>query len=135
MMPSLRKSRSAAAVSLPTCSCASLVDAAMCGVAMTCGSPIEAPVLRRLRVEDVEPGTGDVPLFDGIGQGRLVDQLAARRIDNADALLALREPLSIKEVLRRGQRRHVERDVIGPRAQIIERHKLRPRASPTFLPR
>jgi hypothetical protein len=26
------------AVSIPTCSCASTVDAAMCGVAMTCGS-------------------------------------------------------------------------------------------------
>jgi hypothetical protein len=36
--PSRRKSRSATTVSIPTCSCASTVDAAMCGVAMTCGS-------------------------------------------------------------------------------------------------
>ena len=84
----------------------------------------EAPVLRRLRVEDVEPGARDVALFDGVGQRRLVDQLAARCIDDADALLALREPLGIEEVPGRRQRGHVERDVVGAGAQIVERHEL-----------
>ena len=62
--------------------------------------------------------------LDGIGERSLVNQLAARGIDDAEPLLALREALRIEEVPGRGQRGHVQRDVIGARAQIVERDEL-----------
>ena len=58
--PSRRKSRTFIAVSVPTSSCASTVEAAMCGVATTCGELGQAPVRRRLVLEHVETRAADV---------------------------------------------------------------------------
>ena len=58
-MPRSRNSHSASTVSMPTRSCPSRVDAAMCGVAMTCGSDWSVRIGRRLDVEDVDGGAAE----------------------------------------------------------------------------
>ena len=70
MMPSFRKSRSAAAVSTPTSSWPSRVDAAMCGVAIDLRQHLQPMIDGRLLVEHVEAGAGDLAGLDGVGQCR-----------------------------------------------------------------
>ena len=60
----------------------------MCGVAIDLRQLGERPVGRRLGLEHVEPGAGDDAAFDRAPQRGLVDQLAARGVDEADARLA-----------------------------------------------
>ena len=48
----------------------------------------ERPVGRRFLLEHVEAGAGDDAALDGAAQRGFVDQLAARRVDDADARLA-----------------------------------------------
>ena len=55
-------------------------------------------IRRRLLLEHVEAGAGDVAGLDGIGERRFVDQLAARRVDDAHAGLAGGKPRRIEEV-------------------------------------
>ena len=62
----------------------------MCGVATTCGSCASRQSHRRFFFEHVERGAADVSGFDRVGERLLVDQLAARGVDDAQALLALR---------------------------------------------
>ena len=84
----------------------------------------ERPVGGRLRFEDVEPGAGDDAAVDRAAQRRFVDQLAARRVDDAQARLALREARVVEEVLRFWRRRQVQRQEVGGRAHLVERHQL-----------
>ena len=51
----------------------------------------KAPVLGGSGSKTSRPAPADVALLDGVGQRRLVNQLAARGINDADALLAPRE--------------------------------------------
>ena len=108
MMPSLRKSRNAAAVSVPTCSCASFVDAAMCGVATTCGSVARRQSFGGSGSNTSSPAPATCPLSMASASAALVNQLAARCIDDADALLAFREPFGVEEVPGGRQRRQDE---------------------------
>ena len=57
----------------------------MCGVAITCGSFASRQSRRRLALEHVEAGAGDLPRLDRIGERRFINQLAARGVDDADA--------------------------------------------------
>ena len=83
----------------------------------------QPPILWRLRIEHVETRAAHVSVFDRVGKGCFVDELAPCGVDDADAFLASCQPLGIEKVARRWQRRHMERDVIGARAQIVERDK------------
>ena len=66
----------------------------MCGVATTCGSAVSAPSGGGSFSNTSRPAPAIVARLDRFGQRRLVDQLAARRVDDADAGLARGEPLA-----------------------------------------
>ena len=87
IVPSFRKSRSVEIVSTPTSSWPSRVDAAICGLATTCGS-FWRLVLRRLGFVDVERGTADVARLNRRHERAFVDQVAARGVDDPDPFLA-----------------------------------------------
>ena len=84
----------------------------------------ERIVLGRLDREDIEGCARDVAAFDRRFQRLLVDQAAARRIDDAHALLRLGQRLGIENVARLVRQRHVERDEIGPCEQRLQRDLL-----------
>ena len=81
--PSRRKSRTVAAVSVPTSSCASSVDAAMCGVAMTCGSWASDQSAGGSVSNTSRPAPPTTPASMARAQRGLVDQLAARGVDRS----------------------------------------------------
>ncbi len=62
--------------------------------------------------------------FDRVGQGRLVDELAARGVDDPHAGLALRQTSGAEQVPRLGRRRNMEADVIGDLAHAVEGEQL-----------
>ena len=51
---------------------------------------------QRLRFENVECGRSDLSAAHRLGEGRFVDQSAARAIDDPDAAFCFRQPLGIK---------------------------------------
>ena len=63
----------------------------------------QRPIGRRLVFEDVEPRAADDARFDRAPQRGLVDQLAARRVDQSDARFAAREPRVVEQMLRFGR--------------------------------
>ena len=104
-MPSRRKSRTAAAVSTPTSSCASPVDAAMCGVATTLGSSASVQSVGGSCSNTSMRRAADLPRLERRHERLLVDELTARGVDDPDALLAAREPLGVEDVPRLRRRR------------------------------
>ena len=85
---------------------------------------LQRVVRRRLRRVDVQGGAADMPALDRFDQRGLVDQLAAGGVDQLQALLALAQPLGVEGVTGLRRRRHVQRQVVGACAQIVERHQL-----------
>ena len=70
----------------------------MCGVATTCGSICSRWSTVGSFSNTSSAGAGDLAGLDRVGQRRLVDQVAARGVDDADALLGSRQPLGVDEV-------------------------------------
>ena len=125
MMPSFRKSRSAAAVSTPTSSWPSRVEAAMCGRGDDLRQHLQPVIDRRLLLEDVERGAADLARLDRVGERGLVDEIAARGVDDADAFACARASRSaLTRLARLRRRRHVQRHVVGAREQVVERDEL-----------
>ena len=93
----------------------------------------ECPIGRRLLFEDVEPRAADNPFFKRATERRFVDQLAARGVDQSDARLALREAVVVEEMLRLRRGREVQREVVGRRAQLVERHQFDAEPGRDFL--
>ena len=58
----------------------------MCGVATTCGSSVSALSVGGSVSNTSRPAPAIVPASIAVGQRRLVDQLAARGVDDADAV-------------------------------------------------
>src|SRR4029079_8559792 len=62
---------------------------------MRCGDDLtqlgERPIRRRFFLEHIQPCAGDDPAVERASQRRFVDQLAARRIDDAKAWLDARK--------------------------------------------
>ncbi len=81
---------------------------------MTFGSPISGHVQCRSR---------DVAILDRRRQIRFVDQLAARRIDDAHALLHSRDGSGIDHVARLRAHSRVQRNKIAFGKKLIERHE------------
>ena len=96
----------------------------MCGVAITCGQHLQPVIDGGLDIEHVERGAGHVAGLDRIGQRGLVDEIAARRVDDADSLLGGSQPPGVDDPSRLLVRRHVQRHVVGAREHIVERHEL-----------
>ena len=73
----------------PALSCASTVEAPRWGTTTTDGSSNKRRLGRRLLLEDVERGTLDVTAADRLGEVGLVDDAAARHVDDPNAGLGL----------------------------------------------
>ena len=84
----------------------------------------ERPVLRRLLLEHVQAGAFDDAAVDGAAERRFVDQLASGGVDEPEPRLAARESRIVEEMPGFGCRRQVQRDVVGGRAERVERQKL-----------
>ena len=72
----------------PARSCASSVEAARCGVTTRFGASSSGPEYGSLR-EDVDRRAGDLARLERLDQRRLVDELAARGVDDPRAVLHL----------------------------------------------
>ena len=70
--------------------------------------PAPAVLGERLVLIDIEPRGGDVAGFEGGEEGRFLDDAAPRAIEEADALLALRERGVVDHVARVIGQRHVD---------------------------
>jgi hypothetical protein len=83
----------------------------------------EGPIGRRLGFENVERRGADDARFDRAPQRRFVHQFAARGVDEPDACLASCEPLLVEEMLGFRRRWEMQRQVVGARTHIVERHQ------------
>ena len=79
---------------------------------------------RRLLGEHVEGRARDVAGIERRAQRRLVDQPAARAVDDAHALLHRRERLAVDDVLGLLGQRRMQGDEIGAPDQLVELHLL-----------
>ena len=87
-------------------------------------------------IEDIEPGARRR------GRDSIASASAASSISSPRAVLMMRTPFlhcanrsALKRCLVDGERRHVERDVVGARAEIVERHELHAERGGHCLPR
>ena len=127
--PFFRYSIICSTMRMPTISCASSVEPAMCGVASTVSSCEERMLAGRLLFEYVERGARDVcPESIAASRAVSIDQFAARAIDDANARLHLREGLGIQHVIGFGRERHVQRDVVAAPVKFGKRSSSTPRS-------
>ena len=97
----------------PARSCASAVEPARCGVTTTCVEARAAvPEYGSVR-EDVERGARDLARADRVDERVLVDQPAARGVDDAHAVPHPRERRGVEQPPRLVVEREVERDDVG----------------------
>ena len=75
----------------------------------------------RLRREDVERGARHLARANRVGERLLVDEPAPRGVDDAHAVLHLRERLGVEEPARLVVQRKVERDEVGLGVDLVER--------------
>src|SRR3546814_2468133 len=72
-------------------------------------------------LEHVEPGAGDPPFLKGRDQRRLVDDLAARGVDQIGVALHQPKTLGIDNVVRLGRVRTVDGDDVHPAEHCVQR--------------
>ncbi len=96
----------------------------MCGVATTSGRAASDQSRGGSVSNTSRPAPATMPAVDGPAERGFVDELAARRVHEAHARLARREPGIVEQVVcfRRG--RQVEREHVGGAAHVIERQQL-----------
>ena len=75
----------------------------------------------RLLREDVERGRGDLARPEGFEERVLVDELAARRVHESDAVAHLREDFGAHRAARLGAQRQVQRDKVGRCIEVVGR--------------
>ena len=83
----------------------------------------QRPVVR-LRREHVEGGARELPRADRLDQRVLVDERAARRVDEPRAVAHLGDRLAVDQAARLVRQRGVERDDVGGAEQLLERLRL-----------
>ena len=88
------------------------------------GETEQRAVLGRLHLEHVEGGAADMAGLEGRGQRALVDQAAARAVDDAHALLGLGKRCRVDDVAGLVGERGVQGDEIGAAQQVVELHLL-----------
>ena len=102
------------AITTPARSCASVVDPARCGVTTTCGSPRSGPEYGSVsNTSSAAPAT--LPERIASTSAVLVDEPAARGVDDPHAVLHPRERRRIEEPARLVVQREVQRDRRRPR--------------------
>ena len=90
---------------------------------------------RRFRGDDVERGAGDLSALERIRQRLLVDQAAARRVDEDRRARHLRELRRGDHVARRGRQRAVQRDDVARAQHVLERRVQRAHAGHALVAR
>ena len=73
----------------------------------------------RVGEEDVGPVGPDLAGLQRLGQVLLDHHLPAGRVDQDDAVLHLRDGVAVDHPLRLRREREVDRDVVGPREQLV----------------
>ena len=123
MTPSLRKSRTASAVSTPTSSCASPVDAAMCGVAITFGSfaSVQSSGGSLVNTSSAAPPTWPDSSAAASAASSISSPRAVLTIRMPFLHFANRSALKIRRV--DVGHRQVQREVVGRRADLVEREQ------------
>ena len=84
------------------------------------GSAEQRRILRRLGLEHVERGTGDLAAIEPVLQRSFVDETTARAVDDPHALFRLREILAAENVACLVGQRRVQSDEIRPLQQLVE---------------
>ena len=106
----------------------------MCGVAIDVGAARERRRRHLVRrAADVERGAGDAFCLERCGERRLVDQIAARQIDEIGRLLHRREGRSVHQVFGRLVGDGEADDEIGARQEIGQRDLRQPRGDDFFI--
>ena len=80
----------------------------------------QAALRRRFFPEDVDRGAGDVAGFERLAQRRLVNELAARAVDQPHAFFDELKRLGIDDVAGLVGQRRVQGDEIGAPPQLVE---------------
>ncbi len=75
---------------------------------------------RRFLGEHVQRRARDMTRFQRLGQRRLVDQPAARAVDDPDTLFRRRDGLLRQDVPRLVGQRNMQRDEVRPRQQLVQ---------------
>ena len=96
----------------------------MCGASTTFSSAGQLRRHLRLVLVDVEAGREERALLQRAGERGRVDQPAARRVDQHGARPHARERRGVDQVTCLGRERHVQRDEVRARQQLVERHVL-----------
>ena len=94
----------------------------------------ERPIARRLVFEHVKRRAGDDAALDRSAKRRFVDEIAARRVDDADSGLAPCEALVVEQMLGFRRRRQMQRQVVG-RARTARRATAARRRCPSAMSR
>jgi hypothetical protein len=106
-------------------SCASAVEAPRWGVSTTFGSVRSSLSFASGSSSNTSrPAAATLPDLSGGDQRRFLDDAAARAVEDPHALLALLERRLVDHVMRVVGQRHVHRDVVRLREQLVERHGL-----------
>ncbi|KAJ8561830.1 hypothetical protein ON010_g7849 [Phytophthora cinnamomi] len=77
-----------------------------------------------LALEHVEADRADLAALEAVHQSLGVDQAAAARVDDHDAVLHLGDALGVDRVLGRREQRAVQRDDVGAGPHLVQRHVL-----------
>ena len=121
IVPSSNAARTDCAISMPTLSCASAVDAPRCGVRTRFGAERKRRIVRqRFLLENIERRGGNMSILQRAWPSDLVDQSATRAIDDADAAFHFLQPRKIDNVTCLGGERRVQRNEIRSGEQIVE---------------
>ena len=107
----------------PMASTASRVPPPMCGVPMKRGQPQQLAIDGRLDREHVERRAAQALFDERPLQRLLVDDAAARGVDEKRVGLHQREGARVDQTARRRVERHVERHDVRPFEQRVERHR------------
>ena len=106
-------SRTCAATSSETRTWASAVDAPRCGVSSVFGRVEQRRAGRRLLLEDVDAGAAEMAGPERLGDGRLVDDAAARDVEDDRAGLEPGDRVAPDQPARRARQRDVDGDDVG----------------------
>src|SRR5262245_22848160 len=84
----------------------------------------QRPLCRRLLLEDVQSGARDDAAVQRTLECRLVDEVAASRIDDSNPRLHSREPRVVEQVPSLRRRRQMQRQVVRGQTEIVEREEV-----------
>ena len=96
------------------------MEAPRCGVSSVFGAPSSGESGRRLLVEDVDAGPGEVTRFERLCHRGLVDDAAAGHVEHDRAGLELGDRRPADQALRRAGQRHVHGDDVRACEQGVE---------------